>query len=117
LHYVARNPIEEVLVTRKLMTWIIVTLVALVSLGCVQREVTTTSGKNPTIAAPEPQPEPTGTGEMTQTVDIEDSRSESDGGVLTSPNPPIRSAGVTAKPATGTTATSTVTTTRTTTTP
>ena len=36
-----------------------------------------------TIAPPAPQPAPTGTDAMTQTVDIEDSRSEDDGGVLT----------------------------------
>jgi hypothetical protein len=38
-----------------------------------------------TIAPPAPQPAPTGTDAMTQTVDVEDSRSEDDGGVLTSP--------------------------------
>jgi hypothetical protein len=38
-----------------------------------------------TIAAPPPQPAPTGTDAMTQTVDIEDSRSVDDGGVLTNP--------------------------------
>ena len=36
-----------------------------------------------TIAPSAPQPAPTGTDAMTQTVDIEDSRSEDDGGVLT----------------------------------
>ncbi len=38
-----------------------------------------------TIAPPPPQPAPTGTDAMTQTVDIEDSRSVDDGGVLTNP--------------------------------
>jgi hypothetical protein len=36
-----------------------------------------------TIAPSAPQPAPTGTDAMTQTVDIEDSRSEEDGGMLT----------------------------------
>ena len=43
-----------------------------------------TSSATETIAPSAPQPAPTGTDAMTQTVDIEDSRSEDDGGVLTS---------------------------------
>ena len=93
-----------------------VTLVALASLACARREGEANTGQSRTIAAPEPQEAPTGTGELTQTVDIEDSRSEADGGVLTSPNPPIRT-GAGTQTATTTAATSTTTTTRTTTTP
>ncbi|MGZ4779813.1 MAG: hypothetical protein ACXV5L_11485 [Thermoanaerobaculia bacterium] len=53
-----------------------------------------------TIAAPAPQPAPTGTEAMTQTVDIEDSRSVDDGGILT--NPPTTAKTSTAAPVTKT---------------
>lgn len=43
--------------------------------------------------------------EMTQTVDIEDSRSEAEGGGITSPNPPIRTGATSPPPATTTTTT------------
>jgi hypothetical protein len=66
--------------------WIIalLSLLALVA-ACQDRGgKAATSTATETIAPPAPQPAPTGTDAMTQTVDIEDSRSEDDGGVLTS---------------------------------
>ncbi|HKO59225.1 MAG TPA: hypothetical protein VJ276_25385 [Thermoanaerobaculia bacterium] len=58
-----------------------------------------------TIAPAQAEPTPTGTDAMTQTVDIEDSRSEEDGGVITSKQ--------TAKTPGSTTTTATTTTTTT----
>ena len=49
--------------------------------GCKRREHATETTE--TIAPAAPQPAPTGTDAMTQTVDIEDSRSEAEGGALT----------------------------------
>jgi hypothetical protein len=43
------------------------------------------SAQTATIAPAVAQPAPTGTDSMTQTVDIEDSRSEDDGGAITNP--------------------------------
>ena len=67
--------------------WIVCLLSLLLAVGgaCKGRgsNAATTSATE-TIAPPAPQPAPTGTDSMTQTVDIEDSRSEDDGGVLTS---------------------------------
>ena len=41
-----------------------------------------------TIAPADARPAPTGTDAMTQTVEVEDSRSEEDGGATTAPPPP-----------------------------
>jgi hypothetical protein len=60
--------------------------------------------KTQTIAPAQADPSPTGTDAMTQTVDIEDSRSEEDGGVITSKQ--------TAKTPKATTTTATTTTTQ-----
>ena len=96
--------------TRKTLTSILIILVALGSLACARKEGTAAAaGETPTVKAPEPREEPTTTSELTQTVNLEDGRSESDGGVLTNPNPPIRGA----RSAPTTTATSTATTTTT----
>ncbi|MEA2489914.1 MAG: hypothetical protein QOH21_1706 [Acidobacteriota bacterium] len=74
--------------------------------GCRKESKTTGSGATETIAPAAAQPEATGTDAMTQTVDIEDSRSEADGGALTSPNPAARTT-TTGTAATTTTATTT----------
>lgn len=60
--------------------------VALVFAGCRGREaVVGEDGVSGTIAPAEPQPAPTGTDAMTQTVNIEDSRTDAEGGVLVEP--------------------------------
>ena len=79
------------------------------AIGGCHRESKTGSAATETIAPAAAQPDSSATDGMTQTVDIEDSRSEADGGALTSPNPPVRTPGAT-------TTTGTVTTTATTTT-
>jgi hypothetical protein len=63
-----------------------------------------------TINPAEAKPEEVTPAEMTQTVDIEDSRSEAEGGAITSPNPPVRTGTSTQPPPTTTTATTTSTT-------
>jgi hypothetical protein len=57
---------------------------ALAIAGC-HRESKAGSASTETIAPAAAQPDSSGTEGMTQTVDIEDSRSEADGGALTSP--------------------------------
>jgi hypothetical protein len=61
-------------------------LIALTLASCHGRKETTGTETvtTQTIAPAAGKPAPTGTDAMTQTVDIEDSRSEEDGGVMTS---------------------------------
>lgn len=101
-----------------LRSLLVVLLIGLAAVAC-RREKTAGQGgeSTQTIAPAEPQPDATGTGDLTQTVDIEDSRSEAEGGVLTSPNPPVitnttgTTGTVTTTTTTGTTATTPPTTT------
>ncbi|HEV7923539.1 MAG TPA: hypothetical protein VGR02_22365 [Thermoanaerobaculia bacterium] len=56
-------------------------------LGCRERKAAEHAPGTPntqTIAPAQADPSPTGTDAMTQTVDVEDGRSEEDGGVITS---------------------------------
>lgn len=63
-----------------------VLLIALAALACNRGEKAAGTAANETIAPAKPQPDSTGTADLTQTVDIEDSRSEAEGGVLTDRN-------------------------------
>jgi len=69
----------------KRIVWIVVSSSLLLVAGACQDRgpKATNNGATQTIAPSAPQPAPTGTDAMTQTVDIEDSRSEDDGGALT----------------------------------
>ena len=92
-----------------LRSLLVVLLIGVAALACRKEKATgEAGGATETIAPADPQPDATGTGDLTQTVDIEDSRSEAEGGVLTSPNAPATT------DTTGTTATATTTTTTTT---
>lgn len=88
---------------------VVMLLAAVLALfGCRERKSAEQGGapgapKTQTIAPAQADPSPTGTDAMTQTVDIEDSRSEEDGGVITSKQ--------TAKTPTTTSTTATATTT------
>ncbi|HEX8172375.1 MAG TPA: hypothetical protein VF824_17710 [Thermoanaerobaculia bacterium] len=90
--------------------------------SCNGREAASKDGGTETIAPAQPQPASSGTDEaMTQTVDIEDSRSEADGGALTdTAHPPAATnntaAGMPVPPTTTATGTAAKTTTATTTT-
>lgn len=100
-----------------LRSLLVVLLIGLAALACRREKTTGQSGESTqTIAPAQPQPDATGTGDLTQTVDIEDSRSEAEGGVLTSPNAPVTTdttdTTVTATTTTTTTATPPTTTTR-----
>jgi hypothetical protein len=67
---------------------LIVISVALVTAGCRGRKssvTTATTPKTETIAPATGQPAANGGDAVTQTVDVEDGRSEDDGGVLTNP--------------------------------
>lgn len=70
--------------TRSLLA---VLLIALVAVACNRKEQAAgeDGAATATIAPATPQPHATGTGDLTQTVDIEDSRSDAEGGVLTDP--------------------------------
>ena len=75
--------------------------------GCARREGQGGGAATTDTISPAPaQPDTTGT-EMTQTVNLEDGRSEAEGGALTSPNPPVTGTGTTTTaPTTDTTGTS-----------
>jgi hypothetical protein len=66
---------------------LIVMSVALVTAGCRGRKsaMTSTTPTTETIAPATGQPAANGGDAVTQTVDVEDGRSEDDGGVLTNP--------------------------------
>jgi hypothetical protein len=63
---------------------VVLALMAVVLGGCKGRE-TAASATTETIAPAQPKPGTTDSDAMTQTVDIEDSRSEADGGTLNNP--------------------------------
>jgi hypothetical protein len=67
---------------KQLMVWIAVLILALA--GCKGREKAT-DGATETIAPAQPKPAATDSDAMTQTVDVEDGRSEADGGALNNP--------------------------------
>ena len=82
------NPVDEVSVrkTARLSLLILMSL-ALLAPGCRGKlsSATTTAPTTQTIAPAAGQPSTTGGEAVTQTVDVEDGRSEDDGGVLTNP--------------------------------
>jgi hypothetical protein len=63
---------------------VIICVIAVAAFACHKSENPTASTE--TIAPATAQPAPSGTEEMTQTVNVEDGRSEADGGVLTTPS-------------------------------
>jgi hypothetical protein len=101
-------------VTKSVFRFVVFLTVATVLLAACHRESKTSgSAATETIAPAAGQPETAGTDAMTQTVDIEDSRSEADGGALTSPNakvPPASTSTTATTAATTTTAPPTTTT-------
>ena len=76
---------------RKTRPWSLALALVLAALGtaCPRHRGAAVSGspavQTQTIAPAVAQPAPTGTDSMTQTVDVEDSRSEDDGGAITNP--------------------------------
>lgn len=87
---------------RPLISLLAVCAVLLLALPSCRRNEQARDGEaHETIAPATPQPAPTGTDAMTQTVDIEQGRSEAEGGGLTSSTDTI---------ATGTSGTTTTTT-------
>lgn len=89
---------------------VVLVSVTLLLAACNPRENVAGTEATETIAPATPQPQPTGTDAMTQTVNIEDSRTDADGGALT--NPGGVSAASPTTTATDTAATSTAPTTR-----
>ena len=65
-------------------TLVVLALIAVVLGGCKGRE-SAASSTTETIAPAQPKPATTDSDAMTQTVDIEDSRSEAEGGALNNP--------------------------------
>jgi hypothetical protein len=95
--------------------FIVVLLAFMLVLGACKRDATATGDQaTETIAPAAPQPAPTGTDAMTQTVDIEEGRTDAEGGTQTAAGAALDTtaggtAGTTAPP---TPATTTSTTTR-----
>ena len=80
---------------RKTVALLVVILVGITLLSCRERSAASSSaqgGATDTIAPAAAQPSPNGSDAMTQTVDVEDGRSESDGGVITNPPSTARGA-------------------------
>ena len=75
---------------------LILSAIVILFAACHRRETRGAAGTQPpttqTIAPADARPAPTGTDAMTQTVEVEDSRSEEDGGVTTAPPPPPKPA-------------------------
>jgi len=102
--------LKSTLTDRVVAILLAVLLISLAGLACNRKEnAATGTAATETIAPAKPQPVPTDSGDLTQTVDIEDSRSEAEGGVLTKPGAATET---TATTATTTTSTATTTTTR-----
>ena len=73
---------------RKTATLSLLVLLSVALLACQERTSAASTSRGAatdTIAPAEAQPAPNGNDAMTQTVDVEDGRSESDGGVITNP--------------------------------
>jgi hypothetical protein len=82
----AHQTLEDIVNMTALRFALILTLLVPSLAACHRRESaasgnTTTAATTQTIAPAAAQPAPTGTDAMTQTVEVEDSRSEEDGGV------------------------------------
>jgi len=86
------------------LSLLIVLTFALAAAGCRGRKSSSATGtaQTQTIAPANAQPAVNGGDAVTQTVDIEDGRSEDDGGVLTNPQSAKTPATTTAKPKTPT---------------
>lgn len=83
---------REVFFVKRTVASVVVVLAVLVLAipGCKGRETAGGNGEpTETIAPAAPQPAPTGTEAMTETVDIGTGRSESEGGVITTPDPGV----------------------------
>ena len=87
--------------------WMLIALAAMAAFGCARRSEQGAAGGDQTISAPTAPADTTGTEAMTQTVELQDGRSEAEGGVLTNPNPPVK----TGAPPSSTDTTATTTTT------
>lgn len=66
--------------------------------GCRHKKQPNTPSATQTIAPAVAQPDPTGTDASTQTVDIDDSRSEDEGGILTDSSATTSTGGAKAAP-------------------
>jgi hypothetical protein len=82
------NSVNEVSVKKKATLFLLVMLPAVFAAGCRGGKSTAATATTPateTIAPVAGQPAANGGDAVTQTVDVEDGRSEDDGGVLTNP--------------------------------
>ena len=81
---------------------VVLALIAVVLGGCKGRE-SASGGATETIAPAQPKPASTDSDAMTQTVDVEDGRSEDEGGALNNPTTAQTNTAKTTTEATGTT--------------
>ena len=70
-------------VKRTVLVSVLMLLALVAASGCHRKKQPNTPAATQTIAPAVAQPDPTGTDAGTQTVDIDDSRSEDEGGILT----------------------------------
>lgn len=96
---------------KKTVFLISIALLLVLAAGC-GREESAVSGTETTgtFKPPEPKPGELGTDAMTQTVELDDGRSENEGGHITTPDPGVRASG-SPVPSTATSTTATTTTT------
>ena len=95
---------------KKILFVMSIAMLLLLAAGCGRDEtVATGTEATGTFKPPEPKPGELGTDAMTQTVELDDGRSENEGGNITTPDPDVRTSGSPVPP-TETTATTATTT-------
>jgi hypothetical protein len=95
---------------KKILFVMSIAMLLLLAAGCGRDETVATGTETTgTFKPPEPKPGELGTDAMTQTVELDDGRSENEGGNITTPDPDVRTSGSPVPP-TETTATTATTT-------
>ena len=93
---------------KKILFLMSIALLLVLATGCGREESAATGTETTgTFKPPEPKPGELGTDAMTQTVELDDGRSESEGGHITTPDPDVRTSGSPVPPTATTTTTTT----------
>lgn len=95
---------------KKIVFLMSIALLLVLAAGCGREQSAATGTETTgTFKPPEPKPGELGTDAMTQTVELDDGRSENEGGHITTPDPDVRASGSPVPPPTATTTTTTTT--------